>query len=919
VAIAHEASTGLPGGTSQGSTSISVAYVGTPSAGDLGLLVACVKPETATFDAVSGWTLVGTATGGTGSSGVDVGPTRLGVWTRELDGTESGSVTVTNTGGNSSAGAMTVLTKDASATWDYSAFVTGDDAAHDTSASAACGTWPSALAANDWVTVAHACDTDLVGLASSFAITQSGATFGTFTLRNRSRSGTNNDCGVYSIDVPVTTGSANAPTFTATCSNAECGPYLLLRVREVASGGNATPTLPEQGTGAEQLSVAVSGAASKTLAEASSGAQALSVAMAGAAGGWTTTVEVAWTTQPMSSSPVWTDESVNAEPDVEITDFGRTDEFTDMTPTRLRLRFKNPAGRYTMGNTSSPLSPNVKVGKRLRVTQTYKGVAYQRFDGHSNGWPAAWLAPGGTAGVADVAAVDRGKRLGRPGLLRSMLEEETLRDSPGGYWPLGEPAGAASAASVTQVPQAAMVLRSQGSGGTVDFGSGTGPGTDELPAPAFTPASPVAGQYLVAQLAAPVGGPSGGRTLSAWMRTNADEGVTVTSRVVAALVDSAGNALTLSVNEFGEAEAAGVRAAGTETYAIAWSTDVNDGRTHHLAVTESISGSTVTARLYVDGSQRATTTFSSTALPTGRFVHAGYWKSNPSSYGIFAGTLAHVAAFPTAVSATRLAAHYAAGATGFAGERTDQRLTRIADWVGLPAADRAFDVGDGTVGAQATSGKQALEAMREVAHTESGVLFFTGSGVLTFHRRSRRYNRTVDLTLPASVLDADLVFPGDDFGLVNDFEVTRPGGAGGRAVDQASIDDFTLYRDADEIISDSDTAAQAAADWRVGNYATPRPGRTPNVTVEIAKVEREQPSLVAGILAATVGTKLRLTGLPASAPASTVDLYIEGWSETISPESWRITFNTSPGDLDQVWQLGVSGLSELGVTTRLGQ
>jgi hypothetical protein len=545
-----------------------------------------------------------------------------------------------------------------------------------------------------------------------------------------------------------------------------------------------------------------------------------------------------------------------------------------------------------------------------------------RFDGHVNEFPTTWDAPLGQYVPATITATDRMKRFGRPGTLRSMLEEEILRDTVAAfgtgsaYYPLSEPTGATSAASITASPQGPAALTQAGSGGTLEFAQGTGPGTDDLSAPVLTPASPTAGKYLLAPLGTPVG--FFGITLEAWIRTATTSTV---SRTVAVVYDGSGNATMLSINEFGEAEAAGARAAGKETYAIAWaSNNVGDGRTHHLVVTESISGTTVTVRLYVDGIQRSTTTFTSTALPAYRYLGIGWWKSNPSGYGIFNGTLAHVAAHSGALAAGRIADHFNAGSNGLAGERTDQRIGRIADWANLPTADRALDVGDSTVGAQSTSGQQPADVARQVAATESGIVFFGRSGLLTFHNRSRRYNQTPVFTLDAAAghLADELDFPGDDFALTNDFSVTRAGAATARALDQASIDEHGLYRDTAEIVAATDTQAQAAADWRVNTYGDLRV-RVPQVTVDVVNLALQSPTLAAAVIAADLSTKLRLANLPAAAPAATVDLFVEGYSETASLGHWLIGFNCSPGDVGDVWQLGVAGYSELGVTTRLGQ
>jgi len=629
---------------------------------------------------------------------------------------------------------------------------------------------------------------------------------------------------------------------------------------------------------------------------------------------WTVTVEVAFTTAPMSTSPSWTDITAYVlEGSIQITR-GRPDEFGEVAPSTLALTLKNFDGRFTMFYSGGANYPNVKIGKRIRVSVVRSAVTYRRFDGHVNNWPTQWPTGRAAHALAPITATDRLKRFGRPGNLRSMLEEEILRDAPVASYPLGEPQGAMSAASVAPGAQAPLLVRQQGSGGLVEFGAGTGPGTDELSAPIWTPATTAAGQYLEAALTAPVSGGTG-RWLEVWWATS---NTAIVSRVLAVLSDGSGNSMMLNLNEFGELEGSGSRAGGTETFAVAWVTGANDMRIHHAVLTESISGSTVTVRLYGDGAERASTTFTSTGLPVGRYLSVGWWKSNPSGYGIWNGTLAHAAAGAAALSATRVAAHYSAGNNGFSGERTDQRIGRIADWVGIPAADRAFDAGDSTVGQQATSGRQPIEAMREVEATESGVLFSSGAGLLTFHSRSRRYNVSPAVTLAAAQLAAPLSFPADDAFVTNDMTVTRAAGSQARAVNQTSIDDYGLYRDETAVVSETDAAALSAAQWRVNNYGDPRT-RVPDLAVEVGKLEAKASASVAAVLASDIGTKWRVTGLPATAPASQADVFVEGLAETIGKRVWQIVFNTSPGDVSSpVWQLGVAGFSELGDTTRLG-
>jgi hypothetical protein len=636
---------------------------------------------------------------------------------------------------------------------------------------------------------------------------------------------------------------------------------------------------------------------------------------------WQHKVEVAFASQPMAPSPTWTDISTYASAVNPLgVQRGRPDEFSDVQPGTMGLLLNNADGRFTRDRPASPYYPNVRNGRRIRVSIIYNSTTYVRFDGHVNEWPTTWEEGTGAAqSWVQVTATDRSKRLGQPGELRSMVEEEVLRDAVAAdsthgsaYYPLSEAAEATSAGSITVQPQGSAIIRQVGSGGTLEFGSGTGPGTDQLSAPLFTPASPTGGKLLDATLRTGVGGASG-VTLEGFFRA---EGTVSSIAIVGMLQAPAGATAELRISAGGKLSGAAWTAVdGGYYFNLESLARVDDGRTHHGALTLSISGSTVTARLYLDGAQVDSTTFTVTALSTYQRLTIG---GDPKAGRLFNGTLSHVAAHSAALTATRVAAHAQAGLTGLAGERTDQRIGRIADWIALPSADRAFDVGNGTMGAQSTSGQQPIEALRQAASVESGVLFFSRSGTLTFHNRSRRYNLapTIILDVAQGHIAPDLAFPGDDFGVVNDMTVSRPDGASARFTDQASIDEYGLYRDSAEIPTGSADELSSAASWRVNTYGQPHI-RVPTVTVNLH--DPRVASLIPSLLGADISTKVRLANLPSQAPASTVDVFVEGYSEQFTGDTWTLSFNCSPGDVYDVWALGVAGRSELGVTTRLAQ
>ena len=217
---------------------MTVAYPSGVAAGRKAVLFASVKLSTATWGTVTGFTLVGQATGGTGASANDAGTTRVGVWERTLDGSESGSVTVTNTGGVSCAGAMSIYTSSLGG-WAPITFVTASDTTH--------GTNPT-------------------GDQRHLGIRAGGRRPGGCRVleRHRRRQGrqrhqhdpdgdhvrhrhppqpdplsSGTDSGVNSWDAAVTSGgSTNALTTTMTSAVSSCGAFVAVRLREATPPAN---------------------------------------------------------------------------------------------------------------------------------------------------------------------------------------------------------------------------------------------------------------------------------------------------------------------------------------------------------------------------------------------------------------------------------------------------------------------------------------------------------------------------------------------------------------------------------------------------------------------------------------------------------------------------------------------------------
>ncbi len=233
-----------------GTTSTTTAYTATATAGRLGVITVSVKPSTATVPATitdaagKVWDRITNATGGTGTTGADVGQTRIAKYVRIFDGTETGPVTATATSSSAVTAAMDVYSPSA-AGWTTPIAVTANDSAHGSNCSAASGTWSSGLALNDWVHAGYSSDTDALTTTSAHNIAQTGTTFSSRTARSRLNNSSGNQCGVHTWDASVTTagGGTAATTMGFTWASSSCGPFGGLRLREQAPTTLPTPTV----------------------------------------------------------------------------------------------------------------------------------------------------------------------------------------------------------------------------------------------------------------------------------------------------------------------------------------------------------------------------------------------------------------------------------------------------------------------------------------------------------------------------------------------------------------------------------------------------------------------------------------------------------------------------------------------------
>ena len=236
---------GAAGATSTTATSSCTPSYPAVSAGDYLLLTLVTKYADRTHNTPSGWTALGSVSGGAGTDGTtDEGQVKLSVYGKQADGTESGTLTVTVSGGTANviSGRIYSLTKGGGEMWDVVGSLTASDNTAGTDLVFAYGSDPG-ITANDWLVTAWAINSD--AYTHTHALTCSGLSSITTASRGNVAvtSGAHARYGFVTHAIGAGTSSGVA-TYTNTASgsatNAPAGASVLVRLRVSGGGGGGT-------------------------------------------------------------------------------------------------------------------------------------------------------------------------------------------------------------------------------------------------------------------------------------------------------------------------------------------------------------------------------------------------------------------------------------------------------------------------------------------------------------------------------------------------------------------------------------------------------------------------------------------------------------------------------------------------------
>lgn len=488
----------------------------------------------------------------------------------------------------------------------------------------------------------------------------------------------------------------------------------------------------------------------------------------------------AWTAgsaASLSIAPAWSDITPYVRDTGVRISRGKGSEIPTYASSSLSLTLDNRDRRFDPEYASSPLHPNVKPRKRIRVRATWAGTTHTIWTGYIDSFPQKYPMANFDS-VVELQAYDA----------LALLNDVVLDDAAYVYArdTVGDLQMALRTASgriwVDDVA-GAQFYRRRGIAATGD-GLGVGPSTGiELDGATYWSWAPVpqAGTPVIAGTAV---------TYACWFRVDS-----LHASLTRTLFGTTQPAATVGGTDV-TALRVGVTAAGKVLYSSgsdsAYTTgDYGDGLAHHLVITHT--GTTVA--IYVDGIDVTDPASGPwwTANPAVGVNLIGYLP-NATANAYWDGAISDLMVFSQALSAAEAAELYRLSA-GSIIESTGSRANRILALAGVPAGLRAVtDVGRGTVADIDTWGQSALSSLQQVADSEQGRLLVDTRGEVALQDRywwqSSPRGRVAQATFSDDLADLYYVDVGADRSLrevQNSVDVTGSQGLRGSAADAASV------------------------------------------------------------------------------------------------------------------------------------
>lgn len=590
----------------------------------------------------------------------------------------------------------------------------------------------------------------------------------------------------------------------------------------------------------------------------------------------------------------WTDitADVRATSPITITR-GRQDQASQAGPGKATLTLNNRHGRYSPLNTSSPYYRKIGRNTPLRVRVNEGGItAAVRFTGEVIEWPQRWDITGNDVWVP-VEASGIMRRLSRNSAQLSAPYRLTTSypTAPAYYWPLNDPNGSISAAPVigdvhlvplydTPVPL---------------FGTSTTAWLDTGMAIDQSPTIPEFGSVGAGHIAIPnfagkfhvdcvIKLAKGGTGQVSWLASNSN---TESWGIGFDAFDAPSLVFVFNPNFFSS-----VRATAPA--------DVNDEQPHHIRASFAQNGANIDIKVYVDGVQRINVSDPGIfPNPLGSPTDFFELDVGPTDGCTFGHLTLWIGDSPLPI------ADIAKAVAGWQGENAVTRIQRLCAENDIPFTLVGTATDTTMVGPQ--SADALLTLLNEAANADGGVLYETrGQLGLSYRTRVSRYNQATAeaLDYASGHLSPPLEPTQDDDAIVNDATVTRKFGRSARYQDTTGPlsvnqppDGVGRYDSSFTLSLYRDEQAYEQAGWRV-HLGTVDELRYPRVRVNLAA----NTALSQDVSRLDVGDRVTISNPPPWLPNETIDLQVEGYTETISSFVWDLTFNCVP---NRPWLIGI--------------
>jgi hypothetical protein len=565
---------------------------------------------------------------------------------------------------------------------------------------------------------------------------------------------------------------------------------------------------------------------------------------------------------------------------------GKADEASRTDAGTCVFVLNNTAGRYSSRNPRSDLFGLIGRNTLVRVSIQpggASGARLVRFVGEVSSWPPKWDTARYVTVSASAAGILRRLGQGATPLQSPMRREFTnpARTSIVAYWPMEDGSTAASFASALPAGSPLTTVT-------------TGVKPAAYTAYAASDALPTLGdgKLTVTVDTYTVTGQTALRLFAAFPDT-----APTADAPIAELTTSTGMRWVLRWESTGDLSVQGYNTAGTSLEYITHG-GVVTGKRLSVGLDFTQSGSSIIRRFYFLDVDAYTLAAGGAIIETEGTVSGTFGQLKTLTLG--GGSIGDVAIGHIAVGdATTAYASTGSAMIGYAGESALTRLIRLC---GEEDIDFTYTTAPGlqssSVGPQSVA--SLLDLLQEAVDADEGRLYEQRDALgLAVRPRYSLYTQTPTLTLDyaAGEVAASLEPVDDDQHVHNDITITRDGGSSARVVAESGplsvqVPPNGVGRYAKSTTTNlfTDAACEAHAWWdlHLGTWDAPR---YPSVSVEV----HSAPHLADQVAAVDVGARANITHPPEFLPPETIELLVEGYTETLGVYTWDITFNASPG------------------------